>query len=426
MIEIIVVSVFIVLTILYEFFMNVSPWGWEKKVFIKYLAMLEGFSLLVCVLETFVLKDDPLVLQKPEAGKSSIYEERHLQVEDYLDDDISIEVPARILSEDEISDAFNRAKIEIDESFLGQNESLDNVSSKVFMNGSFCDGLVLAEWRLDNYEFIYTDGQLKNDDLTESTINQASVYLTCQGETEVYIFPFTIVPVKRVGTEKFIYELKKFIAENINKDGINSSALLPTSFENYSLIWEKKKTFKGICIFAMGSIVLVGLGIGRIEEEKKNLEIRKEELKLSYSDMLSTLTLLLGAGMSVRKAWEKMIVANKNRAGPKTVIYEEMEIALNQMKTGMSESEALEEFAARTKLPCYKKMSGLLTGYIQKGSRDITNQLNNEVALAFEERKALAKIAGELAGTKLLLPMIMLLGVALVIIIVPALLSFSF
>ena len=142
--------------------------------------------------------------------------------------------------------------------------------------------------------------------------------------------------------------------------------------------------------------------------------------------MLSTLTLLLGAGMSVRKAWEKMIATNKNRAGPRAAIYEEMEIALNQMKTGMSESEALEEFAARTKLPCYKKMSGLLTGYIQKGSRDITNQLNNEVALAFEERKALAKIAGELAGTKLLLPMIMLLGVALVIIIVPALLSFSF
>ena len=49
--------------------------------------------------------------------------------------------------------------------------------------------------------------------------------------------------------------------------------------------------------------------------------------------------------------------------------------------------------------------------------------LETEMWQAFENRKALARKQGEEAGTKLLLPMIGMLGVVMVIVIAPALMS---
>ena len=49
--------------------------------------------------------------------------------------------------------------------------------------------------------------------------------------------------------------------------------------------------------------------------------------------------------------------------------------------------------------------------------------LEEEVSAAFEERKNLAKKSGEEAGTNMLFPMMMMFGIFIVIIMVPAFLS---
>lgn len=51
--------------------------------------------------------------------------------------------------------------------------------------------------------------------------------------------------------------------------------------------------------------------------------------------------------------------------------------------------------------------------------------LEQEAEEAFEERKNSAKKLGEEAGTKLLFPMLLMLGIVIAIIMVPALLSFQ-
>jgi tight adherence protein C len=50
--------------------------------------------------------------------------------------------------------------------------------------------------------------------------------------------------------------------------------------------------------------------------------------------------------------------------------------------------------------------------------------LSKEAELAMEQRKNLAKRLGEEAGTKLLLPMMLMLSIIMVLIIVPALIKF--
>ena len=52
--------------------------------------------------------------------------------------------------------------------------------------------------------------------------------------------------------------------------------------------------------------------------------------------------------------------------------------------------------------------------------------LQKEAEDAFEERKSIARRLGEEAGTKLLVPMVLMLLVVLILIMVPAFLSYEF
>lgn len=89
----------------------------------------------------------------------------------------------------------------------------------------------------------------------------------------------------------------------------------------------------------------------------------------------------------------------------------------------MTESESYENFGRRCDVQVYIRLGALLSQNLRKGTKGLTELLKLESIQAFEERKAQAKRLGEEAGTKLLLPMFLMLAVVLVIVIVPAFLT---
>ena len=65
----------------------------------------------------------------------------------------------------------------------------------------------------------------------------------------------------------------------------------------------------------------------------------------------------------------------------------------------------------------------LLNQNLRKGTKGLTNLLQREAQEAFEERKNMAKKLGEEAGTKLMIPLFLMLAVVFVIVTVPAFLT---
>ena len=94
-----------------------------------------------------------------------------------------------------------------------------------------------------------------------------------------------------------------------------------------------------------------------------------------------------------------------------------------EMKSGVAEGAAYENFGRRCGLPGYIKLGSLLAQNLKKGSKGLASILEKEAEASMEERKNMARKLGEQAGTKLLFPMILIFGVVLVILIVPAFLS---
>ena len=173
---------------------------------------------------------------------------------------------------------------------------------------------------------------------------------------------------------------------------------------------------------ALGSVFLL---IRRGARYKK----RKKELIYDYSEIVSKLTLLLGAGMTTRMAWHK-IVEDYNRKRQSGSIgvrpaYDEMYEADCNMQAGISEAAAYERFGKKCDTREYMKLASLLQTNIKKGTSQLRVLLEHEVNESFEKRKNIAKIKGEEATTKLLFPMLLMLGVVMAIIMIPAVMKFN-
>jgi hypothetical protein len=156
----------------------------------------------------------------------------------------------------------------------------------------------------------------------------------------------------------------------------------------------------------------------------KMVEEREQQMLLDYPEIVSSLALLVGAGMTVPNAWKKIAYDYKKRKEDGAVTsryaYEEMLFTIYEMDSGIIQSVAYERFGRRCRIPCYNKLSTMVSQNIRKGAVSLPMLLRQEAKEAFEERKHLARKQGEQAGTKLLGPMMLLLAITMVVIMVPA------
>ena len=100
-----------------------------------------------------------------------------------------------------------------------------------------------------------------------------------------------------------------------------------------------------------------------------------------------------------------------------------MTITWHEIQDGVGEKLAYENFGRRCNLPPYKKMVSIITQNLRKGSQSVRQLLEKEADITMQQRKNMAKKQGEEAGTKMLLPMMMMLGIVMVIVMVPAILT---
>lgn len=94
------------------------------------------------------------------------------------------------------------------------------------------------------------------------------------------------------------------------------------------------------------------------------------------------------------------------------------------MKSGKAEGDAYREFGRRCCLQPYMKLSSLLEQNRKTGTKNLRQLLDTEVREAFEQRKHLARRMGEEASTKLLLPLFLMLGIVMVMVAAPAVMTF--
>ncbi len=341
----------------------------------------------------------------------------------------TVHVPEQELTKQEEQAYLRAAEEELIKEFPGDNESVNCIRDAVVIREEYQEGHVEAEWSFDNYRLIESrTGRIVGEPDEEGELVNVQVTLTCGKFRCVQEFYICVYPRLLDEEERF----RKGISEKIARQQPEAGAdrlFLPDEVEGHTIHWEQRRDQRPEKILILGVIFACFVPVVSMSRKQEEQKKRKILLELEYPDLVSKLALLLGAGMTLQGAFRKIAGAyGQKRTQNKTAempAYEEMLVACRQMESGVGEQRAYEHFGERCGVASYRKLAGILTQNLQKGTRGITVLLEQEAQNAFEERKHAAKRYGEEAGTKLLFPMMLMLGIVMVILLVPAVLAFQ-
>lgn len=385
-------------------------------------------------------KKEAETIRRNSYGEGSRTEEREITIGgDKVEEPLEITVGERQYTNDEMQKIFTQAIRKLDLLILGENKSLDEVRSDLELISKMPEEPIEIIWELDRYDVINRQGELQEDTIAEEAADNAG--LEKEGilvnlkaflrytedetkealyETAVRIFP----PLLTEEEEKVAKVLEKIRDEDNNKAS-EEIIKFPEEVEGEKVEYRRPVNSRGISILILG-IAATGLTWCLIRRRgKKEDEKRKIQMVQDYPEIVNKLRLLLGAGMTIKNAWKKIVTdyeKKKEKCGERFA-YEEMLITYREMQSGVTEAESYERFGRRCGIPSYLKLGAILSQNLRKGTRGVAEIMQMEAIQAFEERKALAKRRGEEASTKLLVPMFFMLGIVLVIVIVPAFLS---
>ncbi|MBR5420499.1 MAG: hypothetical protein IK115_05055 [Lachnospiraceae bacterium] len=277
------------------------------------------------------------------------------------------------------------------------------------------------DWEFSDRTLFRRDGVMKEDIPENGKLVTLTAIVSYGDFSELYAFDLMVFP-KASGEDPFALALQKALQKADAESGTKNSFVLPAEADGISVYWEEKKSRSMAVLILFVPLVAVGIFWGKDKDLEKRLKERDLQMTMDYPELVSKLSLYIGAGMSTRVAWRKLCEEYRKK-GIKRYVYDEMILTVREMERGCSELVAYRNFAKRCRLQKFVKLVSLLEQNTKLGAAGFLSTLRTESSEALQERKTIARRLGEEAGTKLLLPMILMLAIVMVVIIVPAFVS---
>lgn len=385
---------------------------------------------LICLAVWISAHSNPLLMngstiERNPNGQGDIPIELSAQIVGEEEEIFDYLVEERVYTEQEVEALYEQAVNVLEDVIRGENESLEDVRRDLQLVTTLDGYPFEISWESSCYALVNVDGTVDNRDLTDGEIVTLTAHFRYEEQTWDYQLFVKVNPVVYTEKELLRKRLEELIHVQEEKTKHEERMILPESLGEKEIVWQEiiedsSGYFLLLILFAAGVLYW---GCGR--ELDRKLECRKRELLLDYPEIVNKLALYMGAGMTIRNAFFKMGEDYKKQSNQrKRYVYEEIAMVCYELQSGRSETEAYDHLGKRCQVQAYMKLSALLSQNIRKGSNDLLRMLRQEADNAFAERKGLAKKLGEEAGTKLLLPMMIMLCIVMVIIIIPAYFSF--
>lgn len=302
-----------------------------------------------------------------------------------------------------------------------KNKSLGSITSDLELVSVLEEYPFALSWSSSMPQLIDEDGSIYFENINRRETVLLTAYFQYKDWEKVTEIPVTILP-------KSAKDYGYYLTEKIKEEEANSRKekdfFLPDSYSSQSLQWRYPAANSTYFLAVLFCVILPFVSYQKDADIHRKIKQRREALLNAFPDFISRLILFMEAGMSVRGAMFRMLQdSSKNQRNH--YLYEELTYVCRQINNGLPEKEGYELLAMRCNLPCYRKLTGLLIQHMQKGSNTIIENLRKESVKAGEEQRGRMQKKGEEMGTKLLFPMMIMLGIVMVFIMVPALFSFQ-
>lgn len=335
---------------------------------------------------------------------------------------VTVTVDARTLSEEEAEEQFLKSEVLLLERLRGENESLSLVTKDLDFISWIPETGIEVEWVEKQLDYFYSDGKIReNQGQSEIVELQLSAIMICQEYTKELVIKITVLPT----TADVSKDLLRLIESENETTRSGSSFLLPKEFQGQTITWKRPMDHTWIYVLLLTLVASIALVCGVRIDQRAEKKRRVEELEKDYAQIVSKFTMLLSAGLSVRNAWERIVIMQRRKGISEKIIDEELRWGLREMQKGIPEMSVYERFGQRVGEVHFKKLMALFISDKKRGTLPLLDVMNQEMLCAWEEQKRKTRQQGEKIGTKLLLPMMGMLSVVFLIVLIPAFLSFG-
>ena len=363
-------------------------------------------------------------LERNAAGRANEPVPLEVEMDDGTVEQVTIRIPEKGRTAAEIRQALDETAAGLEGQILGENPSLSEVCRDLKLPTSFADPDITVIWSSDRPDILNGQGVIGPGAEAAGSPVRLKAALTLEDQTVVFQRDLTVYPSREEGA---VARRLQEEGDALNEGRADAAYRLPEELDGRRLTWyrENENAGRDLCLLLLLAAVLASVSARQREEDRRRK--RQESLLRSYPELLSRIQLLLAAGLGLRRALERLAADSrreKKRNGRTGPCGEEVLRMWYELENGVPEQEALMHFGERTGLPEYKGFALLLAQNQKKGGHRLPQLLETEVQAAFEDRKRQARVAGEKAAVRLALPMGMMLLVVLVIVMVPAVMSF--
>lgn len=416
-----------------------SPTGKTSEEVATYFIKKVGLCLLILFvglifinLKNYMDQNDTLIndgrVKREEASGDdySFMATISFEEDDIVISDYSVDVNNRAYTQEEIEQMMDDFYQALDVAILGENESVDFINSDINLPSSVKGYPFKLEYDWDEKTIINKRGELGEDIPEEGAIVTFDVNITYLDYEKHYMFALHVFPKSLSQIDYLKGQIDKAVSKLDDDTKTTEYMELPDEIDGMKVVWTEKKENHLIVFLLLIIFGIIGIFVAGDKDLYKKVEERGEQMMEDYTEIVSKLTLLIGAGMTVRGAWRKIALDYKEKRDSGLEVryaYEEMLLTVYEMDNGIEETVCYSHFSSRARVQKYVKLVSLLDQNLKLGSTTMLSSLREEAKDASESRKNLVEKKGEEAGTKLLVPMILMLVVVVVVIMFPAFMS---
>lgn len=335
--------------------------------------------------------------------------------------DFSISLKPRTLTFEEAETLAETLLQKLEAIILSDNEDIRHITSNLKLEESYPGFPFEVSWESSREEIIDRSGRVWEVEMPVSVKLRST--LTYQEFSKTKEYTVTVVPICYTPEEQEYQEMLQCLLTSETDSRSEESLNLPAEWRGKAISWRLKSEDYSLLIWALTPVVVLLVYLSFDRDLKKALEKKHKEFSREYPDLVHKLALYVGAGMTIRGAFQKIgsdyakrpQKDQKNRPGCEEVLH-----TCRELQTGVAEGAAYEHFGRRIGLREYIKLSTLLGQNLKRGNSTLMERLREEAEKSTEESLLRARKLGEEAGTRLLTPMMLMLAIVMIMIMVPA------
>ena len=431
----------------------------EKISFTLFISSLMGAALLFGALYSARQNRGipSNLITRPGYGEASLEETLNLTAAGEKESErVTIRISPKAYTYKQAQDLLDQAETQLQKQLPGRNDSLDDVRYPLQLPQSLLDDAISAEYTISPYGVIDDTSGVIVGDLTENgTPVTVEATLKVQELERICRYAAVVFPPALTDKEQFSADMDTALRAADNSDPTSDQIRLPAYAGDTPLSWSLPKGPFLTILFILTLLLPTLFWFQKDEKMKELAKKRRELLDLDYSELLFKLTLLIGAGLTIKGAFSRICSQqealqnssslparggkdsmqhpterNKLPSGkgsrPESAhpVYGEIQILLREITDGVPEETAYENFGRRCGLPTYIKLGSLLAQNLRKGSSGLTALLEKEAFLSLQQHRTAARKMGERASMRMLFPMLLMFVDVMLIMMVPAMLSF--